>query len=130
MSHFVRTYDGVITIRLDGRTNAQQVYSDILNTLNSQAIPGIVILDMTLATSLDQNVKAVLYRALQHRMVARIGICGVNDVIAKDVHALIDALQRVRKITVAGTEPDLRDAFGLTMAQPKKLSGMLAYLKQ
>jgi Ni,Fe-hydrogenase III small subunit len=130
MSHFVRTYDGVVTIRLDGRTNAQQVYLDILNTLNAQNIPAIVFLDMTLATSVDQNLKAVLYRAMQHRMVARIGICGINEIVERDVKDIISALERVRKVTVAGTEPDLRDAFGLTAAQPKKLTGMLAYLKK
>jgi hypothetical protein len=132
MSHQTNYYDGVLTVRLDGRANAQEVYQDIRANLDIQSAPIIAILDLTLATSFDQQLKSTFYRALQHHHVAQIGICGVNAEVSKDVNDLLPVLRRVRRVTITETEADLRAAFGLAAPLPehKKLSGMLAYLKK
>ncbi len=131
MSHHVTCLDGVLTIRLDGRSVAQEVYQDIRTCLDDQSMPVIAVLDLTLASGLDQQLKSMLYRAFQHHLIARAGICGINPNVSQDVADLLPVLRRVRKITVSETEPDLRAALGLIAATPqRKLSGILAYLKK
>ncbi len=132
MSHQIGYYDGVLTVRLDGRANAQEVYQDIRAALDTQSEPLIAILDLTLAGNFDQQIKSTFYRALQHHHVAQIGICGVNAEVSKDVNDLLPVLRRVRRVTVSETEADLRAELGLAapLPQHKKLSGMLTYLKK
>jgi hypothetical protein len=132
MSHQVSVYDGVLTVRLDGRVSAQEVIQDIRSNLDSQSKPVTVILDLTLAASFDQQLKSMLYRAFQHHNVACVGFCGLNPEVEKDVNDLLVVLRRVRTVSVGQTEADVRVELGLTAAQPqqKKLNGMLAYLKK
>ena len=132
MPHQVTYYDNVLTVRLDGRCNAQEVHQDMRNTLDSQSAPITTILDMTLATSFDQQLKSTFYRAFQHHYVAAVGICGVSGPLSKDVEDLVSVLHRVRKVAVCETEADVRAELGLGTGdvQQKKLSGMLAYLKK
>jgi hypothetical protein len=132
MSHQISCYDGVLTVRLDGRASAQEVYQDIRTNLDNQTTPVITILDLTLATSFDQQLKSTFYRACQHHQVANVGICGVNLEVSKDVADLLPVLRRVCRVIVSPTEADLRADLGLATALPqqKKLSGMLTYLKK
>jgi hypothetical protein len=132
MPHQVAYYDKVLTIRLDGRCVAQQVHQDMRNSLDNQSAPVTAILDLTLATAFDQQLKSTFYRAFQHHYVAAVGICGVSDPVSKDVNDLVSVLRSVRKVVVCETEADARAELGLAAgeAQQKKLSGMLAYLKK
>jgi hypothetical protein len=132
MTHQLSSYSNVLTVRLDGRVNAQEVYQDILNTLAKQPVPITVILDMTLATQFDQQLKSLFYRVFQHHRVARVGVCGINGQVQHDVDDLLVVLRRVRTVTVSETEADLRVEMGLAapLPQQRKLSGMLAYLKK
>jgi hypothetical protein len=116
---------------LDGRANAQDVYQDLRSNLDNQDMPVIAILDLTLATSFDQQLKSMFYRACQHHQVAHVGICGVNAEVSKDVNDLLPVVRRVRRVVVSQTEADLRADLGLAAPLPQqpKLSGMLAYLK-
>jgi hypothetical protein len=131
MSHQISCYDGVLTVRLDGRANAQEVYQDVRSNLDNQSTPVIAILDLTLATNFDQPLKSMFYRACQHHQVAHVGICGVNPEVSKDVNDLLPVLRRVCRVVVSETEADLRADLGLAAPLPHqpKLSGMLAYLK-
>ena len=132
MSHQVSVYDGVLTVRLDGRVNAQEVIQDIRTNLDSQTAPVIVIVDLTLAGSFDQQLKSMFYRIFQHHFVSVVGLCAVNSEVEKDVNDLLQVLRRVRKVIVSPTEADLRVELGLAAPQPpqKKLTGMLGYLKK
>ncbi len=132
MSHQISCYDGVLTVRLDGRANAQDVYQDIRASLDNQSTPVIAILDLTLAASFDQQLKSAIYRACQHHQLAHVGICGVNPEVSKDVNDVLPVLRRVRRVVVSETEADLRADLGLAapLPQQRKLSGMLAYLKK
>jgi hypothetical protein len=131
MSHQISCYDGVLTVRLDGRANAQDVYQDLRSNLDNQDTPVIAILDLTLATSFDQQLKGMFYRAWQHHQVAHVGICGINAEVSKDVDDLLPVVRRVRRVVVSQTEADLRADLGLAAPLPQqpKLSGMLTYLK-
>jgi hypothetical protein len=132
MSHQVSAYEGVLTVRLDGRVNAQEVIQEIRANLDSQSAPVTVIVDLTLAASFDQQLKSMFYRIFQHHNVSCIGFCGVNPEVEKDVNDLLPVLRRVRTVAISQTEADLRVELGLTAPQPgqKKLSGMLGYLKK
>jgi hypothetical protein len=132
MPHQVAYYDKVLTIRLDGRCVAQQVHQDMRNNLDNQSAPVTAILDLTLATAFDQQLKSTFYRAFQHHHIAAVGICGVSDPMSKDIDDLVSVLRRVRKVAVCATEADVRAELGLATGevQQKKLSGMLAYLKK
>ncbi len=132
MPHQVAYYDNVLTVRLDGRCNAQEVHQDMRSNLDTQSAPVTAILDMTLATSFDQQLKSTFYRAFQHHYVAAVGICGVSDPVSQDINDLVSVLRRVRKVAVCETEADVRAELGLATGdvQQKKLSGMLAYLKK
>lgn len=132
MSHNVNCINGVFTVRIDGRSNAQEVYQDMRSALDKQTTSVSVIIDLTHTTSFDQNLKAMFYRVLQHGHVNRaVGICGINPVIASEINELLIALQRVRKVCVGPTDVDVRTTMGLSTPIPeqRKLSGMLTYLK-
>lgn len=129
MSHQVNFLDKVLTIRLDERTNSQELLQDVRNVLENEIGKCIVILDTTFATTIDQNLKSLLSRILQHHAIAKIGICGINPEIEQEMNDLLVVLRRVRYVVIASTEADLRSELGLT-PQARKLNGMLAYLKK
>ncbi len=132
MPYQVSLYDDVLTVRFDGRCNAQDVYHDLRSALDKRAVPAIVVIDLTLATSFDQQLKSTLHRAMQHHNVRVVGICGLNATLRKDVDDLVPVLRRIRRVAIAETESDLHSQLGLaaSIEQPKKLSGMLGYLKK
>lgn len=132
MTHQVTFSGGVLTVRLDGRSNTQDLYQELLNNLNQQSMPVTVFLDMTLMTRFDQQLKSLLFRALQHFRVARVGICGVSGEIQHDVDDLVAVLRRVRPVAISETEPDLRVEMGFAdpIPQQHKLTGMLAHLRK
>ena len=129
MSHQVSFYDEVLTIRLNGRTNTQELLQDVRNILEPQTGHITAILDTTLATTIDQNLKSLLHRIFQHHAITTVGICGVNSDIHQEMNDLLVVLRRVRKVAVAPTETDLRSELGLA-AQTRKLTGMLNYLNK
>ncbi len=132
MPYHVSLYDDVLTVRFDGRCNSQDAYLDLRSQLDKQSAPVIVVIDLTLATSFDQQLKSTLHRAMQHHNVKVVGICGFSAMLQKDVDDVIPVLRRIRRVVVAETEADLRSQLGLVapIAQPKKLAGMLGYLKK
>ncbi len=132
MPYQVSLYDHVLTVRLDGRCHPQDLDLELRSVLEKQAAPVIVIIDLTLAIGLDQPLKSMFSRVLQHHYVSVVGICGVNAILRKDVEDMLPVLRRVRRVVLAETEADLRSELGLALSadQPKKLSGMLAYLKK
>jgi len=132
MTHQLSSFSNVLTVRLHGRVNPQEIYQDILHHLDQQSAPVTVILDMTLATQFDQQLKSLFYRVFQHHRVARVGVCGINSQIEADVTDLLNVLRRVRNVTISETESDLRVDMGLSapLPQQRKMSGMLAYLKK
>ena len=132
MPYQVSCYDTVLTVRIDGRCNPQELYLELRSALDNQSAPVIAILDLTLAASFDQQLKSMFYRALQHHYVAAVGICGVNAMLAKDVDDVIPVLRRIRRVVVAETDSDVRAELGLTapIEPSRKLTGMLAYLKK
>src|SRR5260370_19866607 len=132
MGHQVSGYDGVLTVRLDGRVDAQSFLQDLRDQLDLQTAKQIVILDTTLSGSFDQFLKSMLFRTFQHHSVGVVGICGVNSEVKQDIDDLVTVLSRVRKVIVGETEADLRVALGLTapLPQDRKFGGMLAYLKK
>lgn len=131
MPHQVSCYERVITIRLEGKVTALELVRDIRATLDEQEKTSFltVLVDVTLADAFDSSIKSMLYRTFQHPRIKRIGICGVNSQIHKDVTDFANIMTRVRPVMIAATEADLRAEFGL-LARPKKLEGMLAYLKK
>jgi hypothetical protein len=133
MVHQINCYENVVTVRLDGRVNALEVYQDLRNALDQhgkQPKQLTVILDVTLVSSLDAQAKSMIYRALQHHALAGLGICGVNPDLAQEINEWLLVLRRITTIEISPTEADLRVALGLTAPVPaqRKLSGMLAYL--
>ena len=132
MTHQLSSYSNVLTVRLNGRVNPQEVYQDVRTNLDAQATPVTVILDMTLATHFDQQLKSLFYRLFQHHKVARVGVCGINGQMKHDVDDLLVVLRRVRNVVVSETESDLRVDLGLVapLPQHRKMTGMLAYLKK
>lgn len=132
MSQQVSCFDGVITVGIDGRANAQELYQGMRASLDAQTKPTTIVLDLTLATGFDQQVKSIVYRVLQHHHVGAIGICGVNLELTRDINDLATVLRRNRQVTISETELDLRAALGLDAALPKtkKLTGLLNYVKK
>ncbi len=132
MAHSISQYDGVVTVRLDGRTNAQELNHDLKTYLDTRSGGTvIVIIDLAFALSLGQQVKATLYRALQHHNVLKIGFCSANASVSSELKDMIPLLNRYRPVFVEQTDADLRQKLGLTRPQvERKLGGMLAYLKK
>ena len=132
MVHAITQYDGALTVRLDGRVNAADLTQDIKAQLETQSSgPFVVIIDLSLARSLGQPVKAALYRLLQHSRVLKIGFCGLTSEMAAELSDLLPLLERVRPVAVAVTEAEVRQKLGLGQTTPeRKLTGMLSYLKK
>lgn len=128
--------DGVLTVRFDERAEAVTFATELRTLLDSQPVPVYVILDFTHLTMLDQNIKAVLFRSLQHPRVApKIGVFGVNRAIFDDAKQILTALANTRKVVVRDSEPEVRDALGLSLNSSSeferpKLSGMLNFSKK
>ncbi|MFN8421669.1 MAG: hypothetical protein U0528_20845 [Anaerolineae bacterium] len=128
--------DSVLTVRLDGRPEAITVATEIRSVLDSQSIAVYIILDFTHVTALDQNIKAVLFRGMQHPRVApKVGVFGINRAILDDAKQLLTALANTRKVVVRDSEPEVRDALGLSISSSSeferpKLSGMLNFSKK
>jgi len=132
VSHQVSSYEGVVTIRLDGRIDTQLFLQDLRSQLDQHTAKQIIILDTTLSSGLDPFLKSMLFRTFQHHSVGAVGICGVNLEVKQDIDDLVRVLSRVRKVMVSQTEADLRVALGLIapLSQGRKFGGMLAYLKK
>jgi hypothetical protein len=133
VAHQISLVGGVFTIRLDGRSNAQQVYQDIRKELDTQNERVNVILDLTHSSVLAQDFKAMFYRVFQNAMIVCVGICGIKPETQQDMNELASALHRMgKRILINETEIDLRVDMGLDEAVPgsRKLSGMLTYLKK
>jgi hypothetical protein len=62
MNHQFSQFDNVLTIRLRGRGDAQELQQALAAHLGKQRAPLTVILDLTLSEGLDQNMKALFYR--------------------------------------------------------------------
>ncbi len=132
MAHSISQYDGVATVRLDGRINAQDLHQSLKSYLDLRAGgPVILIIDLGFAQALGQQTKAVLYRALQHHYVSKIGFYGANPTVSAELADMIPLLSRIRPLAFEPTEVDVRQKLGLIKPQTeRKLSGMLAYLKK
>jgi hypothetical protein len=132
MTHNINLVDNILTIRINGRGNVQEILQELGPYFNNRTTPLTVVLDLTLANWFDQNTKAMFFRVLQHRNVANVGIASGNPALAADVKDLQTALGRVRPVKVANTEVDVLAHFGLADAptQPRQLSGMLKFLKK
>jgi hypothetical protein len=132
MKHQVTYYNGVLTVRLNGRANVMDVAHDIRSTIEKQVGSIVAILDLTFANSFDQQFKSMFYRIFQHRLITCVGVCGINAQVGKDVNDLLTVLRRSRRVVLGETESDLRSDLGLVspLVQQKKLSGMLSYLKK
>jgi len=131
MSHVMNLVDDVLTIRINGRAASSEMLQDLGKYLNERRAPLTIILDLTMASQIDQNLKAALFRAFQHRAVGQIGIASGNPDMTTNVTDLQTALQRVRKVQLGKTEIEVLAKFGLAdpPTQPRKLTGMLSYLK-
>lgn len=132
MKHQVSYYNGVLTVRLNGRANVMDVAHDVRNIVEKQVGSIVAILDLTFANSFDQQFKSMFYRIFQHRLVTCVGVCGINAQVSKDVNDLLTVLRRTRRVVQGETEADLRSELGMVspLMQEKKLSGMLSYLKK
>lgn len=136
MSQRLSLLDGVLTVRFDGRAEAVSFTGELRAILDNQTVPVYVILDFTHLTLLDQNIKAALFRGLQNpRIAPKIGVFGVNRVIMDDAKQLLTALANTRKVVVRDSEPEVRDALGLSISSSSeferpKLSGMLNFSKK
>jgi hypothetical protein len=132
MAHHINLNKDVLTIRITGQGNAQEIHQELLRYFSNQADPLTVLLDLTLATVFDRALKAMFYRILQHGKIGRLGICSSNPAIAEDVNELLMALDRLRTVTTAANSIDLMVIFGLAEPsdQPRKLTGMLSYIRK
>lgn len=132
MSHTISQYDGVATVRLDGKINVQELNHDLKKHLDARSGgPVVVIIDLAFALTLGQQVKATLYRALQHHNVLKVGFCGANPDVSRELSDMLPLLGRLRPVFMEQTEADVRQKLGLSKPQTeRKLSGMLAYLKK
>ena|SRR5579859_4340367 len=131
MPHTIAQHEGVLTVRLDGKINANELMQDLKAQLEALKGSMVVLVDFALASEISQPVKAALYRLLQYGRVLKIGFCGVSQQRQAELSDLFSLLARVRPIAVAMTEPEVRQKLGL--AQPvgdRKLSGMLNYLRK
>ena len=132
MTHTITHFDGVVTVRIDGRANAVDLAQNLKAALDSCTNgPVVVLIDLSLARELGQNVKANLYRILQHSQVLKIGFSGVTADVGVELRDMIPILLRVRPVVIGITEADVRQKLGLLPASPeRKLTGMLSYLNQ
>jgi len=123
--------EGVVTVRLNEWTSAAELTQDMKTQLDRIASgPVIVIVDLSVARSLGQSVKAALYRLLEHNRVLKIGVCSPSQDTLAELSDLLPLLARVRPVAVAGTEAEVRQKLGLSQPQTEpKLGGMLGYLK-
>ena len=131
MTHSITQFDGVVTVRIDGRVNALELSQNLKAVLDDADSPAIVLIDLSLARELGQTVKANLYRILQHAKVFKIGFAGVSAEIGSELQDLVPILHRVRPVVIGITELDVRQKLGLQSAtSERKLTGMLSYLNQ
>jgi hypothetical protein len=133
MSQTISQYDGVMSIRLHGRLNANELYQEMRKSLDGSSTgPVIVFVDFSLVSgTLGLAVKQVLFRGLQHHNVTKVGFFGAAVEIQKELADVIPVLSRVRPVFADLTETDLRAKMGLIEKEPeRKLSGMLKYLQQ
>lgn len=132
MVHAITQYDGALTVRLDGRINAAELTQGMKAQLETQTNgPVVVVIDLSLAGSLGQPVKAALYRLFQHSRVLKIGLCGMSQEMVAELSDLLPLLERVRPVAVAATETEVRQKLGLGKPNTeRKLTGMLSYLKK
>ncbi|HRE46655.1 MAG TPA: hypothetical protein PLD47_02935 [Aggregatilineales bacterium] len=132
MTQQVTLIGGVLTVRLNGHVSALEVGQAVQTHLLQQKTPVTLIVDMTFATALHQNLKMLFFRLFQHPLVGQVGVVSSSPVLAVELNDLANALARIRKVTVAATESELLVTFGLAEppTQPKKLSSMLAHLKR
>ena len=131
MTHSITQFDGVVTVRIDGRVNALELSQNLKAVLDDADSPAVVLIDLSLARELGQTVKANLYRILQHVKVLKIGFAGVSAEIGSELQDLVPILNRVRPVVIGITELDVRQKLGLQSAtSERKLTGMLSYLNQ
>jgi len=130
MTHKITQFEGVVTVRIDGRASALDLAQDLKAVLDDVTSgPVIVVIDLSLARELGQTVKANLYRILQHAQVMKIGFSGVSADIGAELKDMIPILQRVRPVVIGITEADVRQKLGLVSALAgRKLTGVLSYL--
>ncbi len=131
MPHTIAQHEGVLTVRLDGKVNANELMQDLKAQLDTLKGSIVVIVDFALASEISQPVKATLYRMLQFGRVQKIGFCGVSQQRQADLNDLFTLLARVRPVAVAVTEPEVHQKLGLSQpVAERKLSGMLSYLRK
>ena len=129
MAQSITQFDGVVTVRIDGRANALELAQNLKAVLDDANSPVVVLIDLSLARELGQTVKANLYRVLQHARVLKIGFAGVSAEIGAELKDLVPILHRVRPVVIGITESDVRQKLGLLSTTPeRKLTGMLSYL--
>ena len=125
MSHTITQYDGVVTVRLDSRPNAQEL-SQGLNVYLETKTGGtvIILIDLTFVTAIGQQVKAALYRALQHHNILKVGFFGATPDVAAE-------LTDMHPVALQHTELEVRQKLGLVKVETAyKLGGMLNYLRK
>lgn len=132
MSHTITQYDGVVTVRLDSRPNAQEL-SQGLNVYLETKTGGtvIILIDLTFVTAIGQQVKAALYRALQHHNILKVGFFGATPDVAAELTDMLPVLVRLHPVALQHTELDVRQKLGLVKVETAyKLGGMLNYLRK
>jgi len=132
MPHLINVQRNVVTVRLTGQTDLHKFQADLLSVLEKQLHPATLILDLVLADSFGQQIKALCFRLLQHRNVKEVGICATDADIAASAREMGQALSRVRPVKMARTEHDLLYAFGLAEepTDARRPVGMLRFLKE
>jgi hypothetical protein len=132
MTHTITQFEGVVTVRIDGRANALELTQDLKAVLDASTNgPVMVVIDLSLARELGQTVKVNLYRILQHVQVLKVGFSGVSADIGAELKDIIPILARVRPVVIGITEADVRQKLGLVSPTAgRKLTGMLSYLDQ
>src|SRR5262252_2731946 len=98
MGHQVSSYEGIVTIRLDGRVETQPFLQDLRAQLDQHTEKQTIIFDTTLSAGFDQYLKSMLFRMFQHHSVGTVGICGVNPEVKPDIDELVTVLSRGRKV--------------------------------
>lgn len=131
MPHLINVQRNVVTVRLTGQTDLPKFQTDMLSTLEKQPQPATLILDLVLADTFGQQIKALCFRLLQHRNVKEVGICATDTEISASAREMGQALSRVRTVKLARTEHDLLYAFGLAEepTDARRPAGMLRFLK-
>ena len=132
MTHTITQFEGVVTVRIDGRANALELTQGLKAVLDASTNgPVVVVIDLSLARELGQTVKVNLYRTLQHAQVLKVGFSGVSADIGAELKDIIPILARVRPVVIGITEADVRQKLGLVSPTAgRKLTGMLSYLDQ